>query len=125
MLEDSVPYVSRVLARLISIPLMSLPLPFFFAEFQELDLHLKKIAMIVPSVFVNIARLLLVRVAELVSTRCNCVLYCFLPKYWQSVLSCSRNGWKCWNLKCFSQNTNPNQHGAFLKRDASRDFYIQ
>ena len=54
-----------VLARLVSTLQMSLPLPSFLADFQELNLPLEKIAIAYPFVFVKIERLLLVRVAEL------------------------------------------------------------
>ena len=70
VLEDSVLSVNRTLARLVSILLMSLPLPSFVADCQELDFHLSG----------EIGRPLLVRVDALAFTRCNCVLHCFLPK---------------------------------------------
>ena len=60
----------HVLPRLVSIILMSFPLPIFLAGLQELDLLLEKIEMTVPSVFVKIACLLLLRVAQ----PCVCTL---------------------------------------------------
>ena len=47
--------------------------------FQELDLLPEKTSITVPFVFGQIARLLHVRVAELATARCNCVLHCVLP----------------------------------------------
>ena len=61
--------------------MMLLTLPSFLADFEELDSSPEKIATTDPFVLVNIARLLLVRVTELASARCDCVLHCFLPKY--------------------------------------------
>ena len=60
---------------------MSLPLPSVDADSPELDLPRKNIAITEPFVFVKIAHLLLVRVAELASARCNCAHHYFLPKY--------------------------------------------
>ena len=80
MLEDSVLYVNQVLVRLVSMLLMSLPSPKFLTDLQGLDLLPKKIVITIPFVFGKIARLLLVRVAELASALCNCVLHCFLTK---------------------------------------------
>ena len=51
------------------------------AGLQELDLLPEKIALTVPFVYGKIAHLLRVRVAELASARCNCVLRYFLPKH--------------------------------------------
>ena len=72
VLEDSVLYASRTLAHLAFILLMSLPLPKFLADLQELDLLPEKISITVPSVFEEIAHLLHVRAVELASAHCNC-----------------------------------------------------
>ena len=53
MLEDRVRYVHRILARLVSILMMSLPLPKNLSAFQELDLLPEKIAITDPVVFVK------------------------------------------------------------------------
>ena len=79
--EDSVLYVIHVLIRLASILLLSLPLPKFLADLQELDLLPERIAVKNVFVFGKIVHLLHVRVAGLASARCNCVLRCFLPQY--------------------------------------------
>ena len=81
MHEDSVLYVDNVLVRLVSILLMSLPLPKFLADLQELYLLPENTAITIPFVFGRIAHLLHVRVAELASARCNCVLGYVLPMY--------------------------------------------
>ena len=74
-------HVNHVLVRLASILLSLLPFSKFLADFQELDLLPERIATTIPSVLGKIARLLHVRVAELASARCNCVLHYFLSKY--------------------------------------------
>ena len=81
LLEDSVLYVSRVLVRLVSILLISLPLPKFLADLEELDLLLEKIVITTPFVLRKIAHLLHVRVAELASAHHRCALRDSLPKY--------------------------------------------
>ena len=81
MHEDCVLYVNRSLVRLVSMLLVSLPLPTILADHQELDLLPEKIAVTVPCVFWKIAHLLHVRVAELVLARCDCVLRYFFVKY--------------------------------------------
>ena len=55
MLEDSVLYSSRILARLVSILLMSIPLLNLLADPQELDLRRERISLTVPFVFEKIA----------------------------------------------------------------------
>ena len=72
--EDSVRNVNHELVRIVSFILMSLVLPNFTSEFEEFYLPPEKIAMTVPFVFGKVAHLLHVRVAELASEHCNCVL---------------------------------------------------
>ena len=78
---DSALPVNHVLVRLVSILLMSLPLPTFLADLQELHLIPEKIAKTVPFLFGKIAHLLHVQVDELAPARCTCVLRYFLPKF--------------------------------------------
>ena len=81
VLEDSVLYVRRILARLVSILLMSLPLPVVLADLQEIDLLPEKIAITAPFVFRKIAHLLHVRHVEIASVHVYRVPRCFLQKY--------------------------------------------
>ena len=81
MVVDSALYVSFILAHLVSILQMSLPLPKFLADLQELDLLPEKIARTIPSVFGEIAHLHHVRSVELASAIYNCAPHSFLPKY--------------------------------------------
>ena len=57
VLENSVLHVSRTLVRLVSILLMSLPLPKCLADLRELDLHPEKNARTGPFVLDKIAHL--------------------------------------------------------------------
>ena len=81
MIEVSVVFVTHVLVRLASILLMSLPLPKFLTDLQELDLLPERSAVTSVFAFGKIAHLLHVRVTGLASARCNCVLRYFLPQY--------------------------------------------
>ena len=69
MHEDQVQFVNRILARIVSILLLSLPLPKFLADLQELPFLAEKLAITVPFVSGKIAHLLHVRVTELASAR--------------------------------------------------------
>ena len=67
---------------------MSLPLPSFLSGYQEPDWPPEKIAIIVPLVFlVKSGTCFSFELTKLASARCNCVLRCFLPKYWQGFAS--------------------------------------
>ena len=79
MHEDSVLYVSRMIAHLASILLMLLQLPIFLADPQELVLLPGKIEGTDPCVFEKIAHLLLVRAVELEFAHYNCAPHSFLP----------------------------------------------
>ena len=99
--ENWVLYVNHVLVRLSSILLLSLPLPKFLADFQELDL-LPERSRDNSSLCLWKNRASHVRVAELASARCNCVIHCFSPSIDKVFprsrfisMSCSRNSPCC------------------------------
>ena len=73
---DFVLYINHVLVRLVSILLLSLPLPKILFDLQELDWFPERIEITVPCVLGKVAHQLHVRVAELASARCGCVLLC-------------------------------------------------
>ena len=87
MHEDSVLYVSRMIARLASTLLMLLQLPIFLADPQELVLLPGKIEGTDPCVFEKIAHLLLVRAVKLEFAHYNCAPHSFLPEHRQASAS--------------------------------------
>ena len=103
MLVDWVKYVNRILARLVHHTFDVTFVTKFFSDFQAFDLLPERISTTIPSFFVKVAHLLLVRDGELASARCNCVLHCVLPKCWQGFcLAAARCWWvaarnsSCW-----------------------------
>ena len=87
LLEDSVLYVSHMIAYLASILRMLPPFPDCLSDPQELDLLPGKIEITTPSLFEKIAHLLLVRAVALAFAHNNSALHYLLPKHRQDFAS--------------------------------------